>query len=73
MPPATLPTPPSSYAKDAYENGGDTVRSGQHAVAKTVQETRSAHVGRRRNWLCAGALNDAPASPSAATLALLVG
>ena len=27
-----------SYAKDAYENSGDTVRSGQKAVAKTVQE-----------------------------------
>ena len=27
-----------NYAKDAYENSGDTVRSGQKAVAKTVQE-----------------------------------
>jgi uncharacterized protein YjbJ (UPF0337 family) len=27
-----------NYAKDAYENSGDTVRSGQKAMAKTVQE-----------------------------------
>ena len=27
-----------NYAKDAYDNSGDTVRSGQKAVAKTVQE-----------------------------------
>ena len=27
-----------NYAKDAYENSGDTVRSGQKAVAKTVQD-----------------------------------
>src|SRR6059058_5653758 len=27
-----------NYAKDAYENSGETVRSGQKAVAKTVQE-----------------------------------
>ncbi|MDE5453495.1 hypothetical protein GWE18_11575 [Bradyrhizobium sp. CSA112] len=27
-----------SYAKDAYESSGNTVRSGQQAVAKTVQE-----------------------------------
>src|SRR5438445_4390907 len=27
-----------NYAKDAYDNSGDTVRSGQQAVAKTVQE-----------------------------------
>ena len=27
-----------NYAKDAYENSGDTVRSGQQAVAKTVQQ-----------------------------------
>ena len=27
-----------NYAKDAYENSGDTVRSGQKAVARTVQE-----------------------------------
>jgi uncharacterized protein YjbJ (UPF0337 family) len=26
------------YAKDAYDNSGDTIRSGQQAVAKTVQE-----------------------------------
>src|SRR6187551_2188729 len=26
------------YAKDAYDNSGDTVRSGQQAVAKTVQD-----------------------------------
>jgi len=27
-----------NYAKDAYDNSGDTVRSGQQAVAKTVQQ-----------------------------------
>jgi uncharacterized protein YjbJ (UPF0337 family) len=27
-----------NYAKDAYENSGETIRSGQKAVAKTVQE-----------------------------------
>jgi uncharacterized protein YjbJ (UPF0337 family) len=27
-----------NYAKDAYDNSGDTVRSGQQAVAKTVQD-----------------------------------
>ena len=27
-----------SYAKDAYENSGETIRGGQKAVAKTVQE-----------------------------------
>jgi uncharacterized protein YjbJ (UPF0337 family) len=27
-----------NYAKDAYENSGETVRSGQQAVAKTVQD-----------------------------------
>ena len=27
-----------NYAKDAYDNSGETVRSGQKAVAKTVQE-----------------------------------
>jgi uncharacterized protein YjbJ (UPF0337 family) len=26
------------YAKDAYDNSGDTIRSGQKAMAKTVQE-----------------------------------
>jgi uncharacterized protein YjbJ (UPF0337 family) len=26
------------YAKDAYDNSGDTIRGGQQAVAKTVQE-----------------------------------
>jgi uncharacterized protein YjbJ (UPF0337 family) len=27
-----------NYAKDAYENRGDTIRSGQQAMAKTVQD-----------------------------------
>jgi uncharacterized protein YjbJ (UPF0337 family) len=27
-----------SYAKDAYENSGETIRSGSQAVAKTVQD-----------------------------------
>src|SRR5258708_18675372 len=27
-----------NYAKDAYENRGDTIRSGQEAMAKTVQD-----------------------------------
>ena len=27
-----------NYAKDAYDNRGDTVRSGQQAMAKTVQD-----------------------------------
>jgi uncharacterized protein YjbJ (UPF0337 family) len=27
-----------NYAKDAYENSGETIRGGQKAVAKTVQE-----------------------------------
>ncbi len=27
-----------SYAKDAYDNSGETVREGKQAVAKTVQE-----------------------------------
>ncbi len=27
-----------NYAKDAYDNRGDTLRGGQHAVARTVQE-----------------------------------
>ena len=27
-----------SYAKDAYENGGDTLRDGSQAIAKKVQE-----------------------------------
>jgi uncharacterized protein YjbJ (UPF0337 family) len=27
-----------NYAKDAYENSGDTIRSGQQAMAKTVQD-----------------------------------
>jgi uncharacterized protein YjbJ (UPF0337 family) len=26
------------YAKDAYDNSGDTLRSGQQAIAKTVQD-----------------------------------
>ena len=26
------------YAKDAYDNSGDTIRTGQQAVAKTVQD-----------------------------------
>ena len=28
----------ANYAKDAYENSGETIRSGQKAVAQTVQE-----------------------------------
>ena len=61
-----------NYAKDAYENSGDTVRSGQQAVAKTVQDNPlGALLGRRRNWICAGAVDDAPAAPPAAALALL--
>jgi uncharacterized protein YjbJ (UPF0337 family) len=27
-----------NYAKDAYDNSGDTIRGGQEAVAKTVQD-----------------------------------
>jgi len=27
-----------NYAKDAYDNRGETIRSGQKAMAKTVQE-----------------------------------
>ena len=27
-----------NYAKDAYENSGDSIRGGQQAIAKTVQE-----------------------------------
>ena len=27
-----------NYAKDAYDNSGDTIRGGQKAVAKTVQD-----------------------------------
>jgi uncharacterized protein YjbJ (UPF0337 family) len=27
-----------NYARDAYENRGDTIRSGQQAMAKTVQD-----------------------------------
>jgi uncharacterized protein YjbJ (UPF0337 family) len=28
----------ANYAKDAYDNSGDTIRSGQKAMAKTVQD-----------------------------------
>ncbi|MBR0797871.1 CsbD family protein [Bradyrhizobium jicamae] len=28
----------ANYAKDAYENRGETIRSGQRAMAKTVQD-----------------------------------
>lgn len=28
----------ANYAKDAYENRGETIRSGQQALSKTVQE-----------------------------------
>ena len=61
-----------NYAKDAYDNSGDTIRGGQKAVAKigAGQSARRA-AGRRRNWICAGAVDDASAAPPAAALALL--
>ena len=38
MPRAMPPMPPPAYAKDAYENSGDTLRDGSQAVAKKVQD-----------------------------------
>ena len=35
---ATRRIPPMSYAKDAYDNSGDTLRDGSQAIAKKVQE-----------------------------------
>ena len=56
-----------SYAKDAYENSGDTLRDGSQGGGEDSagQSARRA-VGRRRHRLCAGAADDAPAAPSAA-------
>ncbi len=72
MPRATPRDAAVNYAKDAYENSGDTVRSGQKAVAKTVQDNPLGAL------LVAGGIGFAlallmttPAAPSAAALALL--
>ena len=50
----------TSYAKDAYENSGDTFRGGSEAVAQKVQDNPLGSLliaGGDR--LCAGALDDA--------------
>ena len=61
-----------NYLKDAYDNSGDNIREGQKAMAKTVQDNPlGALLGRGRNWICTGAVDDAPAAPPAAPLAVL--
>ena len=62
-----------NYAKDAYENSGDTVRSSAQQGGGKNRAGKSARraVDRRWNWFCAGAVDDAPTAPSAAALALL--
>ena len=61
-----------SYAKDAYENSGDTFRDGSQAVAKkrTGQSARC-DTDRGRHRLCVGDIDDASAAPAAAALAIL--
>ena len=61
-----------NYAKDAYENSGDTFRDGSQAIAKKVQDNPARFdVDRGRDRLCVGAIDDAPATPPAAALAIL--
>ncbi len=41
------------YAKDAYENSGDTLRDGSQAVSKKVQDNPlGAAIGRRWHRAC---------------------
>jgi uncharacterized protein YjbJ (UPF0337 family) len=54
-----------SYAKDAYENSGDTFRDGSQAIAKKVQDNPLG------SMLIAGGIDDAPAAPPAAAPAIL--
>ena len=62
-----------NYARDAYENSGDTLRDGSQAVAqKGAGQSARGAFGRRRYRFCAGDADDAPAAPPAAVaLALL--
>ena len=60
------------YAKDAYDNSGDTIRErsegdGENRAGKSAR----CALGRRRHRICAGAVNDAPAAPPTAALAVL--
>src|SRR6478735_1524077 len=57
-----------NYAKDAYENSGDTFHDGSQAIAKKVQDRFD--VDRGRDRLCVGAIADALAAPSAAARAI---
>jgi hypothetical protein len=60
-----------SYAKDAYEDSGDTFRDGSQAVEEGAGQSARFAVDRRRYRLCVGAFDDAPAAPPAAALAVL--
>jgi hypothetical protein len=51
----------ASYAKDAYENSGETFRDGSKAIAQKVQDTRSARCWSRRHRLRAALLMSRPA------------
>ena len=60
-----------SYAKDAYENSGDTFHDGSQRIAKKVQDNPLGYVDRGRDRLCVGAIDDATAAPTAAARAIL--
>src|SRR6202166_3792539 len=62
-----------SYAKDAYENSGDTFRDGSQAMAKKVQDNPLGSMliaGGVGFWL--GAIDDAPAAPPTATALVIL-
>jgi len=62
----------ASYAKDAYQNSGDTFRDGTEAVAKKVQDNPlGALLIAGGNRFCAGDADDATAAPAGAALAIL--
>ena len=61
------------YAKEAYENSGDTFRDGSQAIAKQgAGESTRFDVDRGRDRFCVGAIDDAPAAPPTAASAITV-